>query len=242
MTATQRVPPPPSRLAGHEGALALVVLIAILGAIGKPWGAGSGASAPMPSVSIVASPTEAVEPRSARLVFDPTLYGPFEPPPDWSLWPAGYFVSIQFVTRESNADRPVGPVPSVALAEPSGVDSSPSPAVVPPLAAGPDWPSALEIGPGDHLLWLGINTPLGWSVREAVLRRLGRNGASSVISTARLPSPWDDHFTVIGIPTGQEDILAVWPNGHYRLDLTVMPGEIERTIAIDVRTLDEPAL
>lgn len=240
MTATQRVPQPPSHLAGHEGALALAVLIAILAAIAKPWGAGSDEteagrtafSLPSASPSASAQP----EPGSVGQLFDAAFYGPFEPPPEWSIWPAGYFVSVRFITRASDAGP--GPSPLASGAGSSlpartaqGVMASPSP------AAGPDWPSAIDVGPGDHLLWLGINTPSGWSIGEAVLRRVKRNGTGSVVSTTRLPSPWEDHFTILGMPTGSSaEMLAVWPAGDYRLDLTVSPGDLERTIAIRVRT------
>ncbi len=62
-----------------------------------------------------------------------------------------------------------------------------------------------------------------------------------MVATERLPSPWDDHFTVLGIPAADDgDTLSVWPTGDYRLDLTVLPGEIRRTIAIGVRTLEAP--
>lgn len=245
MTATQPVPKPPSRLEGHEGALVVVVLVAILAAIAKPWGAGSVELQPMGSAFSSPSETVAPSPTAAGYVFDADVYGPFEPTPEWSVWPAGYFVSVRFVIRASSVkDRPGNvdsqpdplasgarsPLPTLALPE----SSSP--------ATGPDWPRIVDIGPGEHLLWLGINTPRGWSVKEAVLRRVQPNGVNTVVTTTRLSSRWDDHFTILGIPTSPNaETLAVWPIGQYRLDLVVSPGDIEETIVIRVRTADDPA-
>lgn len=238
MTGTQRVPSPSSRLTGHEGAVASAVLIAILVAIAKPWGAGPGDTDS--SRPAFASPSKSAEPGPsvAGHVFDPNLYGPFEPAPDWSIWPAGYFVTVLFVTRASNADAQLSPIATAGPSSRPGI-GSPRPAASSSATAGPNWPSTIEVGPGDHLLWLGINTPRGWSVRGAVLRRIQPHGAATVVPTTRLPSLWDDHFTVLAIPTSSSSTtLAVWPSGDYRLDLTVSPGNIERTIVIHVGTAD----
>jgi hypothetical protein len=245
MTVTQRVPKPPSRLEGHEGTVAAVVLVAIVAAILKPWGAGSNTPVQSAGPFSTQSAAPAPEPTALGHVFDAGLYGPFEPSPEWSIWPAGYFVSVRFVTRA----RDVALLPDTA---PTPTISPDPPTVSPPIAAspsegtGPNWPTEVDILPGEHLLWLGINTPRGWSIRDLALRRVEREG-TSIVSTRRLPSRWDDHFTVIGIPTTESaETLSIWPPGDYLLELVVVPGDLERTIVIRVRTaadvVDDPVV
>jgi hypothetical protein len=235
MTVTQRVPKPPSRLEGHEGTAAAVVLVAILAAILKPWGSGSGT--PVQTTAPFASPSPAPSPEPTTLgyVFDAELYGPFEPSPEWSIWPAGYFVSVKFVTRARDVAVLPGPVES-APSSPDRPTASPAIEAAPSEGPGPNWPTVVDILPGEHLLWLGINTPRGWSVRDLVLRRV-EPGGTTPVSTRRLPSRWDDHFTIVGIPTtGTAETLSIWPTGDYLLEVVVAPGDLERTIVIHVRT------
>jgi hypothetical protein len=49
------------------------------------------------------------------------------------------------------------------------------------------------------------------------------------------PSPWPSHFTVIAVDDGFGTTrMAFWPPGRYRLDLTIEPGHIERSIEVRV--------
>jgi hypothetical protein len=238
MTDVQRVSRPGSPFGGRDRAIALVATIGILAAIAKPWGSDAdrtGRASPSPLPSTAAS-TPAAE--LAGHAFDPQLFGPFEPHPDWSIWPAGYFVSVQYVTRRG------GPSAAPSAALPSSESPPPaSPASSPANVAGPDWPPVIVVGPGDHLLWLGVDTPLGWRIRETTLRRIGPGGALVVVPITRLPSDWDDHFAVLGIPvTASSDQLTAWPRGDYRLSITVDPGAVTRTISIRIETVPDPAL
>jgi hypothetical protein len=237
MTDVQRVSGTRSPFSGRDRAVALLLTLGVLAAIAKPWGSDTdraGRASPSPLPSPAASTPAA---QFAGHAFDPKLFGPFEPHPDWSIWPAGYFISVQYVTRRG--------VPSTVLssAPPSSEPSDrASPASSPANAAGPDWPPEIVVGPGDHLLWLGVDTPLGWTIRETTLRRIGPGGSLVVVPITRLPSDWDDHFAVLGIPvaaaSGQ---LTDWPRGDYRLTITVDPGSVTRTISIRIETVPDPA-
>jgi hypothetical protein len=235
MTAVQPVSGPGLPFGRRDRAVALVVTIGVLTALAKPWGDDRGGdrtgTTALPLVGAAATPSPVTLPGHA---WDPKMFGPFEPAPDWSVWPAGYFISVQFVTREA-IDRPVSgqsPAPPA-----SGVPAETSRPLPPPPPDQPDWPTTIDIGPGDHLLWLGIDAPLGWTFREFALRRLEANGSHTAIAITRLPSEWDDHFAVLGVPVDTfSDRLTDWPPGTYRLDITVDPGRITRTIQVNVMT------
>jgi hypothetical protein len=98
------------------------------------------------------------------------------------------------------------------------------------------------VGPDDHHLWLGVNTPRGWSLDSAVLRRVDQDGLSSIVPTRLVPSPWASHFTIVAMASnGPDSTLPVWPAGDYRLELRVSPGDIRRTLEILVLTKPDPA-
>ena len=61
-------------------------------------------------------------------------------------------------------------------------------------------------------------------------------GAGRVeVPVVRLPSPWPDHFLVLGIDDGSgTEGLPAWPAGRYALDLDIEPGGYTRTIGIIV--------
>jgi hypothetical protein len=230
MADIQRVPGPgaPFLGRGNAAAVAVVVLVAVL--IAKPWGgatAGPEATAqPLPSV---AAPTAAPTPVAAGYAFDQSIFGPFEPSPEWSIWPAGFFVTVLYVSRETHEDP--GPPPSPAVSGSAG----PSPTV----SGEQDWPAVIRIGPGDHLLWLGMDTPVEWTVREAMVWRLGDGGARTAVPVAQLASAWGPHFSVIGIPLViGSDRLTIWPHGSYELEVTLDPGGLIKRVQIEVETLD----
>jgi hypothetical protein len=216
------------------------VTIGMVAAIAKPWGDDGIRTAAGPTPSFGAAPTPPPV-GIAGHAFDPKMFGPFEPAPDWSIWPAGYFVSVQYVTRQAN-DRPPGAPPTRPSPAP-GATASPSPPPDPSVAViGPDWPAEVVVGPGDHLVWLGVDTPLGWTIRDTVLRRLGSDGSLTNMPLTRLPSDWDDHFAVLGIPVdASSERLTDWQPGTYRLDVTVDPGRITRTIRITILTTPDPS-
>ncbi|MEA2578494.1 MAG: hypothetical protein QOD78_2082 [Chloroflexota bacterium] len=219
MAELQPVPNKPSPVAGREGTVAVLLGIALLVVIAKPWGteADRAAATASPFPSHTAEPSTAADRDSDLQV---ALFGPFEPTPEWSIWPAGYFVSVMYVARAPRAE-----------ARPSLAPSASSP-------PGSEWPARIEVGEQDHLLWLGIDTPLGFKLETATLRRANADGTSTIVDTRRIPSPWPSHFSVVALPHGTTDTtLTVWPAGSYRLQLAVSPGDIRRTIEISIHTV-----
>jgi hypothetical protein len=251
---------PPSSFGGRDRAAMTLVAIGILAAIIKPWGGGQG-DRPAPTAYPTAAIASSEPPADDGRRFDPDMFGPFEPPPDWSIWPAGYFISVQYVTRAGapgpsltpappsaspgTSGSPAGASGSPGSTEPAG-SAGPGPSQSPGPSSGPgpsssprvaDWPPEIDVGPGDHLVWLGINTPRGWTLRSVELHRMQPEGSSVVVPVRRLPSRWDDHFTVIGLPIDAvSDRLADWPPGTFELRIVVDPGGIRRTIVVRVRT------
>jgi hypothetical protein len=149
-------------------------------------------------------------------------------------------VSVRYVTRQA-VDEPTLD-PTASPGELPSASTTPSPTPPSPAVDGPAWPAEIVVGPGDHLLWLGINTPHGWTIRSADLRRIGTDGSTTNVPLTRLPSDWDDHFAVLGIPVGPaSERLVDWPKGQYRLSITVDPGSVTRTIEISIMTTPEPA-
>jgi hypothetical protein len=217
--------------------LVVVVGIALLVAIIKPWGPETGApmSSPYASSKVSASASDG---RGFELRTE--MFGPFEPTPEWSIWPAGYFVSVMYVARAPRNVVVASPVPSD-----KGPNARPSPSVPAPSPSSPpgaDWPATIDVGVDDHLLWIGINTPRGWTLDRALLRRIGADGASTAVEIRRIPSPWPDHFTALALAApGSERDLAVWPAGVYNLELAVSPGDIRRTLEIRIQTAPDPA-
>jgi hypothetical protein len=222
MAELQPVPNKPSPVAGREGAVAVLLGIALLAVIAKPWGAttdrAQATASPFPSHT--AEPSTAVSKDSDLQV---ALFGPFEPTPEWSIWPAGYFVSVMYVARAP------------------GNEAKPSLAPAASALPGADWPARIEVGEQDHLLWLGIDTPRGFKLEMATLRRANADGTGTNVDTRLIPSPWPSHFSVVALPRGTTDTaLTVWPAGDYRLQLVVSPGDIRRTIEIDIHTIPDP--
>jgi hypothetical protein len=224
MAELQPVPRARSPFHGREGSVAIVLGIALLVAIVKPWGSGE----PEPSPYRMPTPSPPASEASGGLVttLHTDLFGPFEPTPEWSIWPAGYFVSVMYVAR---APRSAGASPSPG----SGPSASPLP--------GAEWPATIDVGAEDHLLWLGIDTPRGWTLESAVLHRIDPDGTDTVVATRMIPSPWPDHFSVLALgSSGAETSLAVWPAGDYRLALSVSPGDVRRTLQVRIRTIPAP--
>jgi hypothetical protein len=240
MAQLQPVPRASSPFNGREGPLAVVLGIALLAVIVKPWGTGEPEPSPYraPSPSPIASAASSGADAALRV----ELFGPFEPTPEWSIWPAGYFTSIMYVTRAQSEPRASGtPAGGEASASPASSGAAPSSGSPLPAAA---WPGTIEVGPGDHLLWLGIDTPRGWSVDSAVLRRQAVGKPDTEVPTRMLASPWPSHFSVLALgPMGDAGAtrLQVWPAGDYTLELRVSPGDVRRILEIRIRTIPDPA-
>ncbi len=244
MSDLQRVPAP--RLPfGRHGELAALVLDVIVGIlVVKPWGDGTGQlgdadagptrALPTATPPVAAAPT----PFEAGYVYDQSIFGPFEPNPEWSVWPGGFFVTVLYVTREAEVPATASPGPPAvspgASVGPSGSGPPPSPEV-------DGWPAAVVIGPGDHLLWLGLDTPRAWTVREARVWRVNEDGSRAPVPVVELPSQWGPHLTIIGIPVAEgSERLSIWPKGSYDLEVTLDPDGSQRSIRVEIQTLPEP--
>jgi hypothetical protein len=229
MTETQRVPAPRVPLKGRPD-LALIIIVSLITIlVTKPWGSTAPPNAALESTPPAEAPTSAPTPVEEGYAFDQAVFGNFKPKPEWSIWPAGFFVTVRYVTRETDAAAPSGTTPPPTR----------SPSASPGASAEPGWPALVTIGPGDHLLWLGIDVPVDWEVRDAHVWRLGSGGTRSAVPVAQLPSDWGPHFTVIGIPVSSgSDRLVIWPRGTYDLEIDLAPGPVTRTIWIDIQTVD----
>lgn len=219
------VPRPRFVLEGRGNRVLLVVVIILLVALVKPWGQ-AGTTAPVPSQATATTPSPSL-PRpttdpadSFSRTYDPLVFGDHELQPAWGLWPAGYLVSFGFAMRAESSSPPSGaPASSEAAADPRT----------------PIWPAAIDIPSGNHLLLIGINTPNGYSLDRIDLVRRQTDGSVSEVAVQRLPSPWPSHFTVIAIDNGSGGPrLDFWAPGDYRLELTIDPGPIDRSIEVRV--------
>ena len=106
----------------------------------------------------------------------------------------------------------------------------------------PIWPGVININLGNHLLLMGISTPTDHTVNAIHLTRERADGVWEDVRVLLLPPPWPNHFTVVGIDGGLgPDRPIFWVPGHYRLDVGIVPGQIQRAIEIDVDGPPAPA-
>ncbi len=243
MQASQPLRPPKSPTDGHLTAIGVLVTLGIVIAIIKPWGSAPGvASAPaQPTPAPLATATAPPSPNlgfGAR-DYDPSIFGEHEPEAVWGVWPAGFLTTFGFVIQVPATPAPSagssttpalgpGPRPSV-LSGPSGSG------VLPGSDLGPSWPARLEMPDGDHLLLIGVDMPRGYSMSLARLDLALADGGQAAVDLVRLKSPWPSHFAVVGMaaPAG-DGRLDVWPPGTYELNLSFEPGDIERSIEIQI--------
>ncbi len=222
------VPRPRFFLEGRGNKLLGILVVALTVALVKPWGS-FGSPTPAPSQALLASPSPQPTPTPtptpdpadlASRIYDPLVFGDHELQPAWGLWPAGYLVSFGFAMRADSSAAPnVGPVPSASR----------------PDATVPIWPAAIDIPLGNHLLLIGVNTPTGFSVDRIQLVRREADGSSRNVAVKRLASPWPSHFTVIAIDPGNGTVRTdFWAPGTYRLELTIDPGPIVRSVDVRV--------
>jgi hypothetical protein len=244
MAEFERIPvrPRPNRRWLPNAALAFAAFVVLM--IVKPWDtpsstapgqAGAGGATPLPTFYI--APTARTGPRP----YDPALFGGREPDPAWELWPAGYVVQFG-LAGPVKVGGPAGGslAPSVSAGPDASPDASPlgSPAgESTPLPSGrPDAPAlpsdVIDLGPTDHLVALGINTPLDARIELVSLWRVEAGGLPEPIGIVLLPTLWESrHFIVIA----PEDPAAPgqatgWEPGVYRLDLTSATLETREVI------------
>ena len=237
MAEVQRVPlgrpPAGSWLPGVVTAVVVVLAIAIL----KPWAPPPSAVAPTPVPTFYIAPvaTEHTGPRA----YDPVLFGGREPEPAWELWPAGYVVQFGMagpvrVHAPAGASAEPGTSPVPAASAGPNASSAPSPAepTVQPLA-----PGIVDLGPADHLVALGINTPLEARVTDVELWFYrGEDCCLERLDIVRLPTLWESNHFIVIAPGDPDDpgTATAWLVGRYRLDVTTAAGEI-REVTFVVR-------
>jgi hypothetical protein len=211
---------------GFLGVLAVAALAIV---VVKPWGGQTAPAAavdePVPGLTLPPSlPSSPILPVTGvpdvgygSRLYDATIFGTHEPAPAWSIWPAGYLVTFGFVDQVPDLSAPLQPTTA-----PSAVGGG-----------GPDLPAGFEVPDGKHLLLVGINMPIGYSVGAAGLVGLDGNGGVRRLDLARLRSPWPGHFAVFGRLTAPDPgLLSTWLPGRYRLDLEFLPGRVTRSIGI----------
>lgn len=225
MSDLKRVSKPPFLWDGRGPQVIAVLVVIVLLALIKPWGPPTErSSAAFAIPTPTATPTPAPTPTAdlgdgVTRPYDPLIFGDKEMQPAWGLWPAGYLVTFGFAMR----------------AEPDASSAPSGGPVAPGDAASPAWPEAIDVRVGNHLLSIGVNTPLGYRVRAIALTRRTADGRTEVVTVARPTPPWPSHFTVIGVAGGGgTDRLAFWVPGLYRLQLTIDPGPIVRSIEVRV--------
>jgi hypothetical protein len=251
-----RVPGPSSPLEGRSAKVIAVIVVGVLVAIIKPW--GTSAPAPAAQASAALRTTSVSSGPSVPTVanYDPEVFGIYEPEARWELWPAGYLVSFGYAIRidsvmtgaaPSGSAAPSSAAPSGSAAPSSAAAAAappPTPAPSRPPDGGPIWPSIITVSAGSHITLLAVNTPLGYAVDSIRVRRIGPGDGPPEVPIVMPPSPWPDHFTIIGVDQGNgRDARAEWPPGHYRVVMRFSPGPIDRSvdILIDVPDGDGPS-
>jgi hypothetical protein len=201
--------------------LAIILALAVV----KPWHAlGPGEVAEPPaSASAGAAAARTPAPQRERDIYDPRLFGSYEPTPAWELWPAGYVVEFGIAGPvDVHGQESAGPSAGPASASPA----APAPASDPPL---PGFVPVVDLGPSDHLIALGVNTPAAVRVTEITLwMQAGATCCDQLVPIIRLPTLWESqHFHVIGIADpSRPGEAGPWLAGEYRLDLRTVDGVV----------------
>ena len=241
-----RVPRPPDARRVQAGAIVVLATLVVL--IVKPWGEPAARRSPGPTTAAVASasiaatarPLATARPDGARQ-YDPGLFGRFTVVPRWELWPTLYVYQFGLMGPKSiDGDGGVGAKPTPVATPLATAAPIPSPAPSPAPASPPPGAGQLvDIGSTDLLMVLGLDTPAENRVLDARLWRFPADGPPVRMALIELPAPWPvTYFHVYGLAVpgaDQEDLVAVWPPGTYRLDLLVDPGAEVRRIGLLVR-------
>lgn len=234
MAEVRRVTGPGTPLGGRDGRLLGIVVVAILVAIIKPWGGEPSAANPLatpivlPSASLaVASATPSA---AATSMFDFGVFAGFEPPPAWEVWPAGREISFGFAMRIDGDGARRSPTPGASMPVDDAFDPGPP----------PEWTQAITISPASILTVVAINLPLAYRIPSMHLLRTDGGEAPVDVPIVMVPSPWPDHFLVVGMAGPDGQAREAWPAGTYALQLDIEPGGFTRTIKIDVTPMPEP--
>jgi len=247
-TVPRPVRPKPSFVDRHVGLGVRLAAIALVVLIVKPWGSGPDGQAAIPTASPTAPPTPApTEPPPIRagfddLAYDPTIFGTREPTSEWDLWPAAYLVTYGFVIQLGGPNATTLPLPASSALPRLTLPPAPASPTL-PADGGPAWPSNVTVAAGYHVFLVGINMPLGYGLTNShLVRETAGGGPGEDVELADWPSPWPNHFSVLGIRAAADPSrLRVWTPGTYRLELEftftgtgsfVGTGKVDRAIEI----------
>jgi hypothetical protein len=212
-------------------------------AIVKPWESPRTPTAGDPSSrpTFYIAPTERIGPPP----YNPVLFGLREPDPGWELWPAGYVVrfglagpvKVHGQDGASPAPPTIAPIDTDPPSPSLGAGATAGPGASAAATSDPPDPGVVDLGPADHLVALGINTPSEFRVVTMDLEfERGEDCCLDAVPFVHLPTLWEsDHFVVIA----PEDPAAkgqpgVWEPGEYVLYLADRDGEL-REIRFVVR-------
>lgn len=232
MSELRRVTGPPSGIDRHLGPILVIVLIAVIVAVVKPWGSAQTGSvavippSPGPTQNPSAAQSRPAGPREYHIVD----FGVREPPPTWEIWSAGSLSSFGFAMRV-DVSPSVVPLTSPA-ATPEAAGS------IAPVTAAMDipavWPT-IEIPPGNQLDLIALNRPLGHTIAVVGFTRDVEGGGVTALPPILGVSPWPSHFTEIGLGDGDAtDGMQHWPPGTYHLELAIGPGTDTRSLEVIV--------
>ena len=122
--------------------------------------------------------------------------------------------------------------------------ATPSPAVVPGVvpAIPETWPK-VDIPRGTSLELVAVNHPREYEVQIVGVSRLNPDGTEVAVHAITGPSPWPDHFTIVGLAVGS-GFRRRWNRGRpdgTRWTSGSMPGAIDRSIEIVVEPGSVPS-
>lgn len=230
MAEVRRVTGPGSPLSGRDGRVVAIVVVGILIAIIKPWGGASSPTDPAASPIVLPSASTATSPERSAVTddaFDFGVFAGFEPQPAWEIWPAGREISYGFAMRVDPGGTHQSPAPGASTRPDDPLDPGPP----------PEWSQTITISPASTLTVVAINLPLAYRIPSMHLYRTDGGEAPVEVPIAMVPSPWPDHFLVVGMAGDDGRARAAWPVGEYALRLDIEPGGFTRTIAIEVKPM-----
>lgn len=216
MAELSRVPAPRSPFGGWRGPLVSVVVIGVLAAVAKPWGAS-----PAPDRAVASATPDTTTPpvllEPIGRAYDPTRFGTVAPPADWAIVTASGTTSLAFLeTPESG--------PAVSTID--------APAT--PIVSGP----VVDLGTTDDVDVALLTHPIATTLSAVRLWRFVDGAAPRRVELdRRLEAPWPaGHIAVIAQrQSGMEDGRVLpWSAGLYRLDLLIEPEGRVRSVMLHV--------
>ena len=238
MAELRPVAGPRSPFEGNAGRILALIVIGVVVAVVKPWGDGGTASTASPGPARSSTPSVAAPTTPAAVIYDEHAFGPIQPQARWEIWPAGRLISFSFTMRV--ADDPTPSTPPIASAPPALPSQSPGASASPAAYVWPGtetvaeaWPREVRVPGASILHVLGLSHPASATVDVVALLRFRDDGTTEAVPFLLGPSPWPDHFLIVGVAAdAPQGGMQPWPPGHYRLDVTIGPAELRRSIDI----------